>query len=58
MHDYRFESEEKVENKEICNKMIELEKKEELYEVEIIMTQALEVMLEKLVLDQVKEWET
>ena len=58
LHNYRIKSKEKEENNAIYNKMAEFEKKEELYEVEMITTQALEVILEKLVLDQVKELDT
>ena len=54
LNDCSFESEKNIENKVIYNN-IELEKKGELYKIKVIITQALETMLKKLVLDQVKE---
>jgi len=47
---------ETVIKEEIIRNMVkELEMKEELHNIEIIIIQALEAMLDKLVLDQVKE---
>ena len=39
----------------VCKLLDKSEAKEELHEVEIIITQALEFMINKLVLDQVKK---
>jgi len=46
---------EKVKDNIIYNIMIEFEMKDNLYEVEKMIAQALEAILDKLVLDQVKE---
>ena len=52
--DYGKVNKDKVKDNTISSIIIEFEMKDELYEIKKIISQALEAMVEKLVLDQVK----